>query len=563
MWPFTTNHAKATSSHLSIYETVRATGKPNYQIAKLPIPSGINVRNWEPLLKNYFDKQIIEYLEFGWPITYIATTPPLPTYKNHSSATKFPTQMLKFLDMERQNNAMLGPFKEPPFYPWFQISPLMSREKKDSIDRRVIIDLSFPNGHSVNDGIEIIESRDKYTLPTVTDFTDLVKTAGPNSYMWKCDLKRAYRQLRIDPLYYPLLGIQFNNISYIDICPSFGCKQSGGAQQRVSNAVVYIMKQLYKITILAYVDDFGCVSPTKESAMDSFIKFQDLSKHLGLELAPEKSVPPTRIIEWLGFEINTITMTLTIPEKKLLQILKECQTWLQLKEASKVQFQSLSGKLSHISQAIPHARTFMSRILENQRRAPAEGTIKISNNCKNDIKWFLQLSAEANGTRLLQKNYPPFHIECDASFSGAGAYSKTVKLAYHFEFPTNIREKFHINQLEALNAVIALKTFTRAVKQPFCISVITDNQASMFVLNSGRTRDPVMAACAREVALISAKNQLKIYFKHAPSESMHLSDALSRFSTLKTHRDTVETLMNSMNLKLTQPASIEYILYDI
>lgn len=57
-----------------------------------------------------------------------------------------------------------------------------------------------------------------------------IARAGRGAMLWKCDLERAYRQLRIDPLAYPLLGIQHRGGFYVDICPSFGCRVSGASQ---------------------------------------------------------------------------------------------------------------------------------------------------------------------------------------------------------------------------------------------------------------------------------------------------------------------------------------------
>ena len=91
-----------------------------------------------------------------------------------------------------------------------------------------------------------------YTLPTPLDLASLIVKFGTGCYLWKSDLERAYRQLRVDPLDYPLLGIQHKNRTHSDICPSFGCRSSGAAQQRVSNALVYLMGKS-DINMLAYM----------------------------------------------------------------------------------------------------------------------------------------------------------------------------------------------------------------------------------------------------------------------------------------------------------------------
>ena len=50
------------------------------------------------------------------------------------------------------HGAMLGPFKGPPINQ-LHMSPFMTREKSSSDKRRVIIDLSWPKGQSVNSGV--------------------------------------------------------------------------------------------------------------------------------------------------------------------------------------------------------------------------------------------------------------------------------------------------------------------------------------------------------------------------------------------------------------------------
>ena len=74
---------------------------------------------------------------------------------------------------------MLSPFSVPPFQPWGQVNPLLIRHKKDSKDRRVIMDLSwrFTPGCSVNGGTpkdtylglpnktHLLSAPDNYVIP--------------------------------------------------------------------------------------------------------------------------------------------------------------------------------------------------------------------------------------------------------------------------------------------------------------------------------------------------------------------------------------------------------------
>ena len=82
------------------------------------------------------------------------------------------------------------------------MSPLNTTEKRDSSERRVIMDLSFPPGQSVNDRIP----KDSYLgeatglrYPSVDALTKLVREKGPGCALVNCDLKRAYKQICVDP----------------------------------------------------------------------------------------------------------------------------------------------------------------------------------------------------------------------------------------------------------------------------------------------------------------------------------------------------------------------------
>ena len=117
-------------------------------------------------------------------------------------------------------------------------------------------------------------------------------------------------------------------------------------------------------------------------------------------------------------------------------------------------------------------------------------------------------------------------LECDACLVGAGGYSDGQ--CYSTPFPTEIIEEHHISRLEAANIVMAAKTLIPHEAHNMEIRITTDNMSAMYAINTGRTRDPVMAACSRELWLFAAVRQLCITVNHAPGATLVLADALSR-----------------------------------
>ena len=86
------------------------------------------------------------------------------------------------------------------------------------------MDLSFPHGLAVNSKI----NKDSYlgmnfilTLPSIDHITSKVKKLGRGSLLYKIDISRAFRHVKIDPRDYFLLGLRHKNY-FFDTCLPFG-----------------------------------------------------------------------------------------------------------------------------------------------------------------------------------------------------------------------------------------------------------------------------------------------------------------------------------------------------
>ena len=85
---------------------------------------------------------------------------------------------------------------------------------------RLIIDLSYPNGHSVNNGIPKHICSLSYC--TVEDAIAKILETGPNILLAKLDIKNAFHLLPVHPADRHLLAMEWNDQVYIDTCLPFG-----------------------------------------------------------------------------------------------------------------------------------------------------------------------------------------------------------------------------------------------------------------------------------------------------------------------------------------------------
>ena len=191
-----------------LYDRVSQGGKPNYRGAQVQV-SGLPISLWESKLARHDDQQLTSFLKYGWPVGFEGLDPLDLFQQNHGSARRRPEHIAQYVHTELSHRALGGPFEQEPFT-WLRRKPMLTREKREPGLYRFILDLSFPWGDSVNfhDKHLLKGAPYKLHLPTPLDFAHLLVRHGRGSYMFKLDLKRAYRQLPTDPWDWPLLGIE-------------------------------------------------------------------------------------------------------------------------------------------------------------------------------------------------------------------------------------------------------------------------------------------------------------------------------------------------------------------
>ena len=135
-----------------IYNRVVASCLYNFPCERIPLASSLDAFGWHKYLNIYNDPLLLDMVQFGWPINYDRGNALVSTYENHMSANAYPQQLLHYITTEIKEGALAGPF-DIPLFRYTHLNPLMTKPKKDSELRRVIMDLSWPPGNSVNDGI--------------------------------------------------------------------------------------------------------------------------------------------------------------------------------------------------------------------------------------------------------------------------------------------------------------------------------------------------------------------------------------------------------------------------
>ena len=531
----------AMQSLVDMFEHIHASGLPNYACCRLPLSnSHLNIAKWREKLVEYDDRIVCDYLEFGFPLDFKrGNRLSYDERRNHKGARDFPNFIDKYLQRECDAGRIAGPFDCNPLSTSLVTSPMNTVPKASLDERRVIVDLSWPAGSSVNDGIakdmylgELIELH----YASVEQVCNMVVQVGLGAHIYKRDLRHAYRQIPVDPADYQYLGYYWEDKTYFDTVLAMGQRNAAMACSRTTNAVVYI-HELAGYMGTNYLDDLIGVSDPLVSN-EAYVHLGDTLAELGLSENTEKACAPATTQVVLGIEINTIDGTCAVPHDKLEEIIDLVAFWQRKRRTTKVQLQSLIGKLQFITKCVLQSRAFLNRLLQSLRAMSKRKSMKLSESFKKDLKWWSMFVEDYNGVSFIPAvvwSEPDVTFATDSCLKGCGGMC--FKEYFHVSFPKFIMDQpLRIHHLEMLAVLIGVRIWGK-----YCVGskvqIFCDNEAVVTVINSSKTRDEFLATCIRELWLEVARNGFELRAIHLPGEENRVPDWLSRWDLHSGYRE--------------------------
>ena len=177
---------------------------------------------------------------------------------NMSSSRQFPQIISQYLAEECAEGRIVGPLPRD-FVNNVQVSRFGLIPKKSPSEWRLIVDLSSPEGRSVNDGVYEHLCSLKYV--TVEDALLMVVACGRGTMLAKVDVQKEYRNVPINPADRPLLGMMWENNLYIDTALPFGLRSAPKIFTAVADAAEWIVHQEGVERVIHYLDDFLIIGP--------------------------------------------------------------------------------------------------------------------------------------------------------------------------------------------------------------------------------------------------------------------------------------------------------------
>ena len=225
---------------------------------------------------------------------------------------------------------------------------------------RMIVDLSCPEGTSINDGISSDLCSLKHSL--VEDALQFIRGLGQHILLIKVDLKSAYRMVPIHSADRHLFGIRWNGMVYVDQALPFGLRSAPKLFSAVADAIGWALTQAGIPFLIHYLDDFlFFVHPLAQGPL-VLVRILDILESLVVPVAVEKIEGPATIVTFLGILIDTSRFELRLPEPKINYIRELIGTWRAKCSGRCNEFESLLGHLSHAATIIKQGRIFLRHL---------------------------------------------------------------------------------------------------------------------------------------------------------------------------------------------------------
>ena len=476
----------------------------------------LRLQAWQKALADHPDQLFTQYILNGIAsgfhiganriIRLRSNTTNMPSVRQH------PQLVEAHIKAESAAGRLLGPLP-PHLSGLVQTSPIGLIPKPHQPGKwRLIVDLSSPTGSSVNDPIAPDRCHMRYS--SVWEAAQIIQQLGVGTQLAKLDLHNAYRMVPVHSDDHCLLGVRWGNEVFVDTALPFGLRSAPKIFSAMSDALAWILQARGVTHQLHYLDDFLLLGPPGTSTCAH-------------PVATHKTEGPSCQLTFLGIQIDTSKMELSLPPDKLAHISATVREWRGKKTATKRQLQSLIGTLSHAATVVIPGRVFLRRMIDTMKIPRCQHHhVRLNQEFQSDLQWWACFLPGWNGRSILPAPQVVHTLWSDASGSwGCGALSHTLDW-FQLQWPDSWKQH-HIAAKEMVPIVVAVAVWGQEWSSTTVLA-FSDNMAVVSAITAGRARDPLLMHLLRCLHFFCAHYGIVLRARHIAGVQNTAADALSR-----------------------------------
>ena len=206
---------------------------------------------------------------------------------------------------------------------------------------------------------------------------------------------------------------------------------------------------------------------------------------LYIHIHPDKSIlEPSQALEFLGFVLNSVTMTVTLSHTKAENIKHVCKDLLTRTQPTIGEVAVVIGKLVASCPEVAMGSLFY-RQLENDKIAEIKfhhgnfnESMVLSPTAKSDRQWWVEIIE--NVSKPISQANPSYTLYTDASLQGWGAVFEGQSSGRYWA-PDEAHQ--HINNLELKAAYLGLQSFCTTLSRTH-VRIFLDNTTEVSSINN-------------------------------------------------------------------------------
>lgn len=233
-----------------------------------------------------FSSYVLDGLSNGFRIGFNRelAAPPKARRRNMPSVRENAAVVDQYVRDEIQEGRLVGPISAGHSH----VSPIgLIPKSHQPGEWRLIVDLSSPEGSSVNDGISCELCSLRYA--SLDDAVEIIRELGQGALLAKLDLRKAYRMVPVHPSDHWLLGIFWQGCIYLDRTLPFGLRSAPKIFTAVADALAWVIMTKGVRWLIHYMNDFLFFGPPGSgSCLDALLLALKVCLELCCPVAPNK-----------------------------------------------------------------------------------------------------------------------------------------------------------------------------------------------------------------------------------------------------------------------------------
>ena len=437
-----------------------------------------------------------------------------PVQLGGHKVSKFNQSELSIIDREIEKLLSKGVIERCSHSDGEFISPIFLRLKKNKVDYRMILNLKDLNNFVVYK---------HFKMESLNSVLDLMT---PGCFMASIDIKDAYYSVPIAKEHQKFLRFIWRDHLYQYVCLPNGLSSAPRIFTKLLKPVFKFLREQGLLSS-AYIDDVYLQGDTYH---ENALRTVQLLKNLGFVIQEEKScLNPSQQLEYLGFVLDSVTMTVKLTHARVEKVVKACEKLLNDSHPTILNLAEVIGLMVSSFPGVEYGPLYY-RSLDmaktdglRQNKGNFSDQILLNDASSEDLRWWitnLPLSSKA-----ISHGEADIIIQTDASSQGWGGVHGEKRAGGRWT-PTEASN--HINYLELLAIFLSLKALCSAYTGSH-IQVQCDNTTAVcYINNMGGSKSTLCNAITKQIWALCITQNNWLSATHLPGCENVEADAESR-----------------------------------